>query len=439
MSLPSLLPLRDAVRGEVLLQDDPGFEDARRPWNLAIDQPVVAVVTPADADDVAAVVRFANGLGVPIAVQPSGHGASGTAIGTILLRTGRLDELSVDPGNRTARFGAGVKSGAVTKAVAEHGLVHKPGSSPVVSATGYTLGGGIGFFARKYGMSSDHVIEFEVVDARGERRRANAEENADLFHALRGGGGDYAIVTAMTVRLHEERELFGGTVMWPAARAAEVFAAFREITATAPRELTVWTSLVQFPGGAPAMVAASVAYLGPEDEGRALLKPLDAVGGVLQGEWRTVPFPEIGTITNDPVDPGPSVSRTELFARFDDEVVATLLAEPIDPLLAVQVRHLGGALAEERPGPHGALSEEYAVYMLGLALTPEGGAAVAAKQAELTARLGDAVTGRKPMTFLGPTDSLAHAFSAEEMDRLRATKKKWDAEGRFVANFPVGE
>ncbi|NUP49510.1 MAG: FAD-binding oxidoreductase [Catenulispora sp.] len=435
--MPSLLPLRDAVRGEVLLQGEAGFDEARRPWNLAIDQPVAAVVTPADADDVAAVVRVAKDLGLPIAVQPSGHGASGTAAGTILLRTSKLDELSIDPGARTARVGAGVKSGVVTTAAAEHGLVHKPGSSPVVSATGYTLGGGIGFFARKYGMSSDHVIEFEVVDAEGERRRASAQENPDLFHALAGGGGDFAIVTAMTLRLHEERELFGGTVIWPAARAAEVFQAFRDVTAAAPPELTVWTSLAQFPG-APAMVAVSVAYLGSETDGRALLKPFDTVDGVLNGAWGPVPFAQLGTITNDPVDPGPSVGRSELFGRFDDEVVAALLAEPIDPLLAVQVRHLGGALAQDRPGPHGPLTEEYAVYMVGLALTPEGGAAVAAKQAELTARLGDAVTGRKPVTFLGLTDNLGDAFSAPEMERLRAVKQKWDPQRRFVANFPVG-
>ncbi|NUR28392.1 MAG: FAD-binding oxidoreductase [Catenulispora sp.] len=439
MSLPSLLPLRSAVRGEVLLPGDAGFEEARRPWNLAVEQNVVAVVTAADADDVAAVVRAAKDLGVPVAVQPSGHGASGTAAGTILLRTGRLAELSVDPAARTARVGAGVKSGAVSAAAAEHGLVHNPARSPVVSATGYTLAGGIGFFARKYGMSSDHVVEFEVVDAEGERRRASAEENPDLFHALAGGGGDFAIVTAMTLRLHEERELFGGTVIWPDARAAEVFAAFREVTAAAPPELTVWASRAQFPGGAPAMVAVSVAYLGSEAEGRSLLKPFDAIDGALQGQWRPVPFSEIGTITNDPVDPGPSVSRTELFGRFDDEVVATLLAGPIDPLLGLQVRHLGGALAQDRPGPHGPLTEEYAVYMVGLALTPEAGAAVAAKQAELTARLGDAVTGRKPVTFLGPTDTLSDAFSPEQTERLRTTKQKWDPQGRFVSNFPVGE
>jgi FAD/FMN-containing dehydrogenase len=439
MTEPSLVSLREAVRGEVLLPGDEGFEAAHKPWNLAVAQDVRAVVTPADADDVAALVRFANGADVPIAVQPTGHGASGTAAGAILLRTARLDELTVDAGARTARIGAGVKSGAVTAAAAAHGLVHKPGSSPIVSVAGYTLGGGVGFFARKYGMSSDHVIEFEVVDASGERRKANAEENPDLFHALAGGGGDYAIVTALTVRLHEERELFGGTVFWPDARAAEVFAAFREVTANAPHELTVWTSRAQFPGGAPAMVAVSVAYLGSEADGRALLKPFEAIGDVMTGGWKALPIEEIAAITNDPVDPAGSVSRTELLGRFDDTTIQTLLSGPIDPLLTVQVRHLGGALTGARPGPRGPVREEHLLYLLGLAPTPEAAAAVAAKQAELVAALGDAVTGGKLATFLGPTDTLADAVQADEVERLRAVKGKWDPQGRFVANFAVGE
>jgi hypothetical protein len=187
------------------------------------------------------------------------------------------------------------------------------------------------------------------------------------------------------------------------------------------------------------MVAVSVAYLGSESDGRALLKPFDALGGAMSGAWNPLPFEEIATITNDPVDPAPSVSRGELLGRFDDEAVAALLAGPIDPLLALQVRHIGGALTGERPGPRGAVSEEYLVYMVGLAFTPEVGAAVAAKQAEIVAALGDAVSGGRLVTFLGPTDSLADAFSAAELERLRATKKKWDPRGRFVANFPVGE
>jgi FAD/FMN-containing dehydrogenase len=397
------------------------------------------VVTPADADDVAALVRYANQAGVRIAVQPTGHGASGTAAGTILLRTTRLDELTVDPQGRTARIGAGVKSGAVNTAAAAHGLIHKPGSSPTVSVAGYTLGGGVGFFARKYGMSSDHVIEFEVVDASGERRKANAEENPDLFHALAGGGGDFAIVTALTVRLHEERELFGGTAFWPGARAAEVFEAFRAVTEAAPPELSVWVSRAQFPGGAPAVVAVTVAYLGSEADGRSLLKPFDVLGDPVNGGWRALPFEELATITNDPVDPAPSVSRAELLGRFDEATVATLVTGPIDPLLAVQVRHLGGALTGARPGPRGPVAEEYLLYLLGLAPTPEAGAAVAAKQAELVAALGDAVTGGKPATFLGQTDTLAAAVQDGEVERLRAVKQKWDPQGRFVANFPVGE
>lgn len=439
MTEPSLLSLRDAVRGEVLLPGEEGFDAARKPYNLAVVQDVRAVVTAADADDVAALVRYANQAGVPIAVQPTGHGASGTAAGAILLRTGRLDELSVDPEARTARIGAGVTSGAVNAATAPHGLIGKPGSSPTVSVAGYTLGGGAGFFARKYGMSSDHVIEFEVVDATGEPRKANAEENPDLFHALAGGGGDFAIVTALTVRLHEERELFGGTTFWPDSRADEVFAAFRDVTASAPQELSVWVSRAQFPGGAPAMVAVTVAYLGPETDGRVLLKPFEAIDGVLNGAWRALPFEELATITNDPVDPGPSVSRAELLGRFDAGTIAVLLAEPVAPLLALQVRHLGGALTGARPGPRGPVAEEYLVYLLGLAPTKEAGAAVAAKQAEVVAALGDAVTGGKLATFLGATDTLADTMAADEAERLRGLKKKWDPQGRFVANFPLGE
>jgi len=135
MAEPSLLSLREAVRGEVLLPGDEGFDAAHKPWNLAVEQDVRAVVTAADADDVAALVRYAAEAGVPIAVQPTGHGASGSAAGAILLRTGRLDELTVDAGARTARIGAGVKSGAVTAAAAAHGLIHKPGSSPTVCVT----------------------------------------------------------------------------------------------------------------------------------------------------------------------------------------------------------------------------------------------------------------------------------------------------------------
>ncbi|MEV4259707.1 FAD-dependent oxidoreductase, partial [Spirillospora sp. NPDC049652] len=184
--------LRGVLRGTVLEAGDDGFERARRPWNLAVEQPVRAVVEAADAEDVAALVRHARLAGLTVATQPSGHGATGDTADAVLLRTTRLDELSVDPETRTARAGAGVKWGRVLEAASPHGLTGLAGSSPAVTVTGYTLGGGLSWFGRRHGFASDSVRAFEVVDASGTPARVTAASDPDLFWALRGGGGDLA-------------------------------------------------------------------------------------------------------------------------------------------------------------------------------------------------------------------------------------------------------
>ncbi|MEV4187629.1 FAD-dependent oxidoreductase, partial [Streptosporangium canum] len=187
--MSNLNDLRSLIRGHVSLVGDDGFDQARRPWNLAVEQPVRAVVEAADADDVAALVRYARDAGLTVSAQPSGHGATGDVDGVILLRTGRLDEVRVDPGARTARVGAGVAWGQVQAVAGPHGLTGLPGSSPVVSVVGYTLGGGLSWFGRRYGWAADSVTAFEVVDADGVRARVTADSDVDLFWALRGGGG----------------------------------------------------------------------------------------------------------------------------------------------------------------------------------------------------------------------------------------------------------
>lgn len=246
--------------------------------------------------------------------QPNGHAATGRTEGTILLRTGRLDELSVDAEKRTARVGAGVRSGDLVAAAAAHGLSGTPGSSPIVSVVGYTL-----------------------------------------------GGGDYAIVLAMELALYAETELFGGLMMWPGTRAAEVLAAFREVTAVAPEELTVWAALVRFPG-APPMAAVALTYLGGETEARELLKPFDVIGDTISDSRKVLALAELASVTADPTDPSPSTGWTELLSDLDEATIEKLLAVPIDPLLVVQIRHVGGALARSGEGPHGAITEPYALY-----------------------------------------------------------------------------
>ncbi|GAA5031670.1 FAD-binding oxidoreductase [Actinopolymorpha pittospori] len=431
----ALHTLRSVVRGRVLLPEDTGFDAAHRPWNLAVEQPVAAVVEAADADDVAALVRYSRSAGLGIATQPNGHGATGRTNGAILLRTGRMDTLQIDPDGCRARIGAGVPTGAVQAAAAPYGLTGLPGSSPVVSVTGVALGGGLSWFGRTYGWVADSVTAFDIVDAEARQRHVTADTDPDLFWALRGGGGDYAIVTNLEVSLHPARRLFGGRMLWDALHAPYVMEAYRQITTTAPDELTVWMDLLHFPGSDP-MVAVDATYLGDACEARDLLSPLEDLPRPLSDSRRTMSVAELGSITAEPTDPGPGMSRCELLTDLDDATVKTLLAEPIAPLLSAQIRHLGGAFTRPSDSPHGPLSEPYALYLFGVPSDPATADAVTAKQRALADSLP--VSGRKPLTFLNPTETLADAFTPATLARLRSVKRRRDPHNLLRSNFPVG-
>lgn len=174
-----------------------------------------------------------------------------------------------------------------------------------MSITGYTLGGGLSWFSRKFGWAAESVVAFEVITAAGERLTVTDASEPDLFWALRGGGGDYALVTSIEFALKPAPSVYGGTMVWPAERASAVLSAFRDITATAPDELSLWCSLTQFPG-APALVRIDTTYLGRADAGIALLQPLDRVGGSLSDTRRVLPVTDIGTIAEEPTKPAAS-------------------------------------------------------------------------------------------------------------------------------------
>lgn len=423
--------LRTAVRGEVWLPGDDGFDDARQAWNLAIDQQVAAVVEAADAADASALVHIASAAGTSIATQPNGHGASGRTAGSILLRTGRLDGIEIDAQNRTARIGAGVSSGALQHAAATHGLTALPGSSPVVSVTGVALGGGLSWFGRAFGWVADSVIAFDVVDAQGQPGRVDSETDPDLFWALRGGGGDYAIVTGVELALQEAPAVYGGRMLWAGGHAPAVAQAFAEVTRSAPNELTLWLELLSFPGADP-MVAIDLTYLGQESTGRELLTVLDALPDPLSDSRGMHSVAELGSITAEPTAPSPGISRAELLTRFDADTIAALLAEPIAPLLGVQIRHLGGALGQESATPHGRLPEPYGVYLLGSPAMADA-AAITGRQQRLVEALP--TSGRKPVTMLRPSESLADALPADSLERLRRIKRERDPKGVFRSNF----
>ncbi|GAA3445219.1 FAD-binding oxidoreductase [Planomonospora venezuelensis] len=444
--------LRRTVRGRILVPGDEDFDAARRPWNLAVEQAVLAVVEAADADDAAAVVGYAGLAGLGVSTQPSGHGASGDTEGTILLRTGRLRGLEVRPGERLARVGAGVSWGEVLTEAGGHGLIGLAGSSPAPSVVGYTLGGGVSWFGRKYGFAADGVRSFDVVTADGARARVDADSDPELFWALRGGGGDFAVVTAMEFALHPEPSLYGGRTVWPAERAGAVLDAFREVTAEAPEELAVWFSLMRFPPlphvpeplrGLSA-VLVDVTHLGDPGEGQALLRRFDKIDGRVLDTRGPLPAAELGSVCAEPVDPGPGMFRGELLTRFDDTVAAAVLdglAGPgtVAPLAVAQLRHLGGALSRPAAGGGacGHIEEEYLLGMLGVPFTPEDRAAVGERQRAVSAALVPYTSGRKPFTNLGAGEKAAAAFPGDVLARLREVKRRRDPLGVLRSNYPV--
>lgn len=429
--------LRGALTGRVLLPGDAGFDGAARPWALTVSQPVAAVVQAGNAEDVAAVVAYARRAGVPVVAQPTGHGASGGIEDAILLRTGRLDSVHIDAERRVARVGAGANWGQVQAAAAAHGLTGLAGSNPVVGVTGYTLGGGLSWFGRKYGWASDAVRAFEIVDPTGSPARVTAANDPELFWALRGGGGDFAVVTALEFDLFPAPALYGGRVLWPGNRTRAVFEAFQEITASAPDELSVWFHRLQFPD-APPMVALDAAYLGDAAAGRALLARLDAIEDPIADTRGVLPVASLGDITAEPTDPSPSVSRAELLTDLGDAVLKTLVDEPVSPLVDIQIRHLGGALAQARPegGARGPVTEPYLLYALGLGL-PHLTAAVKARNVEVVDAISGHISGLKPYTFLTPDESAAAAFDEATLTRLRAIKRARDTQSVIRANYPV--
>ncbi|XVV16649.1 FAD-binding oxidoreductase [Actinoplanes sp. CA-131856] len=413
----------DFLKGRVLRPGDEGFDTVHRPWNL-VGQEVSAVVEAADIEDVVALVRHARENGLQIATQAGGHGASGNAGGAILLRLDRLDELSVDPVAATARAGAGVRWGAMQEAAGAHGLTGLAGSSPIVSVTGYTLGGGLSWFGRAYGWAADSVTAFEVVTAEGDRKRLTG---GDLFWALRGGGGDYAIVTAIEFGLHPAPSLYGGRMLWPLSEARQIFQTYAEITTAAPEALTLWLGVLNFPGMDP-LVAVDVTYLGPPAEAAELLRPF---GKPARDSRRVLTPAELGAITADPVDPSASASRSLLLTSFD-EAEEALLGHPLTPVFGVQLRHLGGALAAPSTTPFGPLTEPYYVYALGAP-----GKATYAGLDKLTAHLGTSVSPRKPYFALSPSDTAANTFTPDTLKRLQAIKQRHDPHSVLRANYPI--
>lgn len=446
--------LRDEIDGDVVLPGDAAYEPSRLAWNLAADQRPAAVVMVESADDVAAAVRFAAGRGVRVAPQGTGHGAGPMPdlSGSILLKTVRMAEASIDAGAETARAEAGAKWSDVVGPAAGHGLATMHGSTGTVGLVGYHVGGGHAWVGRSQGWACNSVRSFEVVTADGERRTASADSEPELFWALRGGGGSHAIVTAVEVELFAMTSAFAGGLLWEIERAAEVAAAWRDMTTAAPEELASTLKLVRFPPfpevpeplRGRALVGVTFAFRGSAAEGEELIAPLRAVAEPYLDQVGEVPAPALASIAGDPEDPVPGITYgAPLDSLGDDALDAYVeLAGPEAdvPLIHLEIRHLGGALARG-DASHGALDSLDSPYLLGAVgpvPVPEARAGVEATFAAITGRMAPWTSERTLLGFAEQEDGWEGSFPADAAARLAALRDELDPDRLILANHDGG-
>jgi FAD/FMN-containing dehydrogenase len=444
--------LRDRLAGKIVLPEDSGWDAARQAWNLSVDQRPVAVVLPETAEDVAAVVEVAGAHGVRVAAQGTGHSAGpmGPLEGTVLVKTSRMRGFEIDAEANRARVQAGVLWGDVVPAAAAHGLAALAGSAKDVGVVGYTLGGGIGWLARRYGLACSSVLAVEGVTGDGRIVRADADSQPDLFWALRGGGGSFAIVTALEFALYPVAEVYAGALFWPLERAGEILRAWSELVTMAPDELTSLGRLMQFPpipevpepfrGRAFAIVEA--AYCGPEADGAALVQPLRGLGPEMD-TLATIPVGGLGELHMDPPQPvpfaGDGMLLSELPADAVDALVGIAGAGSGSPLLSVEVRHLGGALANASAS-NGALSSidaGFALYAVGMAMNADMNAAVRAHAARVQDVLAAWSADRSFMNFTERRADPGNLFDAATYARLRKVKGKYDPDAVIRGNHSI--
>lgn len=448
-------PLDGKVQGRVVAPGDPGYDEARRAWNLTIDQYPALIVMAENADDVAFAVRWAADAGLKVAVQATGHGVVTPADDAVLIVTSAMQGVCVDPGAHTAWVEAGVKWAEVLAAAQEHGLAPLLGSSPDVGAVGYTLGGGLGWLARKYGLSADSVRTYELVTADGRQIRASADEHPDLFWGLRGGGGSLGVITRMEIALHPVTMVYAGNLFYPAAMAHEVFARYRDWVPTLPDEMTTSVVLMNFPplpmvpeplrGQSFTMVRGC--YAGPLEEGAALIDGWRAWRAPAMDMFGPIPFTAAATISNDPLDPTAGVTRGLWLADLEGDAIDTLVGHTLPhggpPALTItEVRHIGGAVsrADASRSAYGNRDAELLLEMIAMVPTPEAAEAAHAAMAGMEAALRPHLTGGVYMNFLEGKDSrsrIAQGFTAESFRWLRALKREWDPRNLFSHAFAV--
>lgn len=454
---PQLDRLDSQIAGPLLYQGDAGWDDAVRVWNALAAHTPALVVQPSSTADVAAAVRFAAENGLVLSIKGGGHNIAGTALaeGGLTLDMSQMREVTVDPVARVAQVGPGCLLRDVDRATQEHGLATVLGFISEVGVAGLTLGGGLGYLARRFGWTVDNLEEVEVVTADGQIRVANRIQHADLFWALRGGGGNLGVVTRFSLRLHEVGPtVYGGLVAWPFERADEILPAYRAITESAPRELAVWLVMLQAPPApfVPAewhgrrIATMAVCFTGPMADVDRVMAPIRALGQPVVDLLGEQPYTEVQSYLDVTEPKGVDYYwKTEYLTRLDDGFLTALqdlFATCPCPDAELGILHLEGAL-NERADDDGAVGNRDVHYVLGVnGMWPPGdpqGEAFRRWVRDAWEQLRPFTAGRTYINFQTADEDQARirATYGANYDRLVQVKRAYDPANLFRTNRNV--
>jgi FAD/FMN-containing dehydrogenase len=447
LTATSTAELQAALRGRVITPDDAAYDQARTVFYGGVDRRPAAVVRPTDAKEVAQVVLFAREHGLELAVRSGGHSVARHSVteGGVVLDLRDMRALEVDPEQRTAWAGTGLTAGEYTTAAGAHGLATGFGDTGSVGIGGLTLGGGIGFLVRKYGLTIDDLLAAEVVTADGQLLQADAEHHPELFWAIRGGGGNFGVATRFRFRLHELRQFVGGMLLLPAT--PEVIEGFVAAAAAAPEELSTIANVMPAPPmpfipedqHGRLVVMALLAYAGEVEAGQRAVAPFRALAEPLADLVRPMPYPQMYPPEEEGFHPT-AVSRTMLVDAVDRDATAAIvehLEASTAPMRVAQLRVLGGAMARV-PAEATAFAHRASRLMVNVAAIygrPEEAEVHEAWVDRFAAVLRDG-DARAYVNFLGDEGQarVREAYPGSTWERLAAVKRRYDPTNLFHLN-----
>ncbi|HEY2433599.1 MAG TPA: FAD-binding oxidoreductase [Vicinamibacterales bacterium] len=440
-----LEPFLAAFRGTVIRPGDSDYDAARRIWNARIDKYPGLIARCSGLADVIEAVRLAREHGLLVAIRGGGHNVGGRALcdGGLVIDLSRMKGIHVDPKARRARVQPGVLLGELDRETHVFGLTVPMGVVSKTGVAGLTLGGGVGWLARKYGLACDQVISFEMVTADGEVLQVSADEHPDLFWALRGGGGNFGVVTSFEYRLHPVKMILGGIVVHSRDSARDLLRFYRTFTQSAPDELAAYAALLHTPDGMP-VAAIAACYCGDLAEGERLIAPLRSFGTPMVDAIQPMPFPAMQTVFDAAVPDGHQNYWKSAFLReLSDEAIDVVVRhanEASSPLTGILIEQYGGAAS--RVGMHEtAFAQRQAQYDLGI-LTQWTDVADSERHVKWTRDFWDAMSvygsGRYLLNFLGEeSDATIRAAFGDNYDRLVEVKTRYDPANFFRVNQNV--